>query len=166
MSTVNRIFETPIGRTAVISVLIAAFLGIIAILIPLATLENDPWYRFLYLDVELPEDERFNLGLVLLESLVLTLFYLFLTIFMGSLAELQNRLPSWGEVFFAGGVTLIAAFFLTKLGIGDVAIEGSTSALGFNHFTGSMQSSVFWFTFIGMILMTLYLMYSQEPENK
>ncbi|MFV2013950.1 MAG: hypothetical protein ACC656_00845, partial [Candidatus Heimdallarchaeota archaeon] len=99
-----------------------------------------------------------------LEAITLSLFYLFSLIFVGSLTELRNNLPSWNEVFVSGTVTLILAFFFPRFSVGG-GIRGTEGATGFNHFTPDMQLHVFLLTILGIILMTLYVMKSAQ-DNK
>ncbi|MHA2250791.1 MAG: hypothetical protein ACXAD7_10525 [Candidatus Kariarchaeaceae archaeon] len=166
MSSVSeQLFQSPTGRTAIFSFLIAAALFLFAWVIPLASLDGDPWYDFLYKDVTLPEEDRFNWGLVLVESLLFTLFYLFILIFFGSLAELRNNLPSWGEVVISAIITVGFAFFLPKFTTSG-SVEGTENETGANHFTGPMQTAVFWLSVLGIILMTLYVIYSGKDQEE
>ncbi|MHA2090590.1 MAG: hypothetical protein ACW98K_07000 [Candidatus Kariarchaeaceae archaeon] len=157
MSTLSeQLFQNPTGRTAMLSLLIALFLSLFAWVIPIATLEGDPWYSFLYEQSWL---------LVFVESLLFTLFYFFALIFFGSLQELRNNLPSWGEVFISAIITLGLAYFLPRFTTGGT-VQGTTQESGVSHFSSSMQTAVFWFTAIGIILMTLYVIYSGENEEE
>ncbi len=164
MSSISeQLIQNPTGRTAIFSLLIALFLFFLAWIIPLANITGGEWYDFLYKDVELPENERFNWALMIIETLLFTIFYLFLVIFFGSLAELRNNLPSWGEVFISAVITLGLAYFLPRFSTSGT-IEGTESESGFNHFTGDMQIAVFWLTLLGIILMTLYIIYSDDEK--
>ncbi|MHA2250838.1 MAG: hypothetical protein ACXAD7_10760 [Candidatus Kariarchaeaceae archaeon] len=161
----EQLFQSPTGRTVIFSFIVAAFLFLLAWVIPLASLDGDPWYGFLYKDTTLPETDRFNWSLVLIESFLFTLFYLFILIFFGSLAELRNNLPSWGEVIISAIITIGFSYFLPKFTTSGT-VEGTERSTGANHFTGEMQTVVFWFTILGIILMTLYVIYSgSESED-
>lgn len=164
MSTAN-IFESPLKKTLLFSAVISLILFWVAFTLPLLENTEDAWYNFLYKDLNTPEEDRYNITLVLLETLALSLFYLFSLIFVGSLAELRNNLPSWNEVFVSGTVTLILAFFFPRFSVGG-GIEGTESSTGFNHFTSDMQLSVFLLTIVGIFLMTLYVMKSSQDNEE
>jgi hypothetical protein len=164
MSTAN-IFESPLKRTLLFSAVISLIFFWLAFTLPILENTEGKWYDFLYEDLNTPEEDRYNLALVILETLALTFFYLFSLIFVGSLAELRNNLPSWNEVFVSGTVTLILAFFFPRFSVGG-GIGGTESSTGFNHFTSDMQLSVFLLTIVGIILMTLYVMKSAQDTEE
>ncbi len=163
-SSSSSLFDNPLKRTLLFSTLIALILVWIAGILPLLEDTENAWYSFLYKDLEIPEEDRYNFVLVMVETLALSFFYLFMLIAVGSLAELRNNLPSWNEVFVSGSVTLILAFFFPRFSVRQ-GIAGTESSSGFNHFTSSMQTSVFFFTLLGIILLTWYVMKS-APENE
>ena len=75
MSSYEKYVNSEIGRTFLISGLLALILGYLTIIIPLAdTVSTDPWYSFLYNDVTIAEEDRFNAFLVILETLFLYYF--------------------------------------------------------------------------------------------
>jgi hypothetical protein len=164
MSSLNTYFDTPIGRTMVISLLLAAFMFFFALLIPLAPYDENAWYAFLYMDISLDPSDRMNWGLMFLESVLLILLYLFIIIGLGSYAELNNRLPSWGEVATGGIITLLAALLLPQIPGPETTIEGIGTS-GYYHFTSNMQIGVFITTLVGMILVTMYLMYTAPADE-
>ena len=164
MSTAN-IFESPLKKTLLFSAVISLILFWVAFTLPILENPQDEWYSFLYKDLNTPEEDRYNFTLVILETIALSLFYLFSLIFVGSLAELRNNLPSWNEVFVSGTVTLILAFFFPRFSVGG-GIRGTESSTGFNHFTSDMQLSVFLLTIVGVFLMTLYVMKSSQPNEE
>ncbi|MHA2029423.1 MAG: hypothetical protein ACXAC2_12160 [Candidatus Kariarchaeaceae archaeon] len=164
MSTAN-IFESPLKRTLLFSAVIALFLFWLAFTLPILESTENEWYGFMYEDLETPEEDRYNLSLVLLESFVLSLFYLFTLIFVASLADLRTGLAGWNEVFVSGIVTLILAFFFPRFSVGG-GVGGTESSTGFNHFTSDMQLSVFFLTLIGIVLLTLYVMKSAEENQE
>ena len=163
MSTAN-IFESPLKKTLLFSAVISLILFWVAFILPILENTETAWYSILYKDLNIPEEDRYNITLVLLEAITLSLFYLFSLIFVGSLAELRNNLPSWNEVFVSGTVTLILAFFFPRFSVGG-GIRGTEGSTGFNHFTPDMQLHVFLLTILGIILMTLYVMKSAQ-DNK
>lgn len=156
MSSILNNLNRPIGRTAIISFLIAAILAVVSIIIPLANpvTASKSWYKFLY------NNGTFNWPLVILESIVLIIMYFFLVVCLGSFAEINNRLPSWGEVIAAIIITLIFALFAPKL-----SISGQTSASVVNNFSSHMQAATFWFTVLGIIIMTLYIIFSEDKSK-
>ncbi len=164
-SIIETFIERPTGRTAVISFILAAFFFIVAWFIPLVDPTVQNWYSFLYKDISLPEDERFNWYLVIIESLLFSLFYLFSVIFLGSIADLRNTIPSWFELFVSASITVLISILIPKFGIGGSGISGSGSDTGLNNFTAKMQTAVFWFTILGILLFTLYIIYSAPKEE-
>lgn len=164
MSTSN-IFESPLKKTLLFSAVISLIFFWLAFILPILENTEDGWYNFLYSDLETPEADRYNITLVLLETLALTMFYLFSLIFFGSLAELRNNLPSWNEVFVSGSLTLIMAFFFPRFSVGG-GIGGTEASTGFNHFTSDMQLHVFLLSIVGIILMTLYVMKSTQDTEE
>jgi len=161
-SSFDKYFNTDIGKTFLITTILALVFGFLSIAIPIAPANENAWYSFLYMDVTLPPDQRMNWGLVILEAFVFTFFYFFSTVALGSYAEIQNRLPSWGEVTFAALITILLSYFFPKVSVGDVNVTGGS---GYNHFTPKMQLAVFILTLVGITLSTLYLVYS-EPKSE
>ncbi len=157
-SLVEQYIENPSGRTAIFSFLIAAFLFLISWFIPLANPSEDSWYGFLYRDLTLPVEDRFSTGLVVVETLLFTFFFFFMVIFLGSLADLRNTLPSYFEMFTAAIVTIALALFIPQIEV--------TGAQGASNFTPGMQSGVFWFTLFGIILMVLYIYFTRPTEEE
>lgn len=159
----SSIFDNPQGRNALFTGIVALLLVFLAFYIPLV--ENPAaWNKFLYKDLTLPEKDRYNIWLVLLETIILTLIYFFTLICLGSYAEFRNRLPSWGEVFTSGIFTIALATFFPRFSVGG-GLQGTTASTGYNYFTSSMQWSVFFGTVLGMVLVTLYIMYSEEEKQ-
>jgi hypothetical protein len=163
-SLVEKYFENPTGRTAIFSFLIAAFLFLISWFIPLANVAEDSWYSFLYKDVTLPVEDRFNFGLVIIEVILFTLFFFFVVVFLGSMADLRNTLPSYFEIFTAAVISITLAAFIPKIGVtGGVAGTGTDK--GVSHFTPDMQTTVIWLTILGILLMTLYLYFTRPADE-
>ncbi len=165
MSSFTDTLSTPIGRTAALSFLLTLVFLFFAGIIPLAENTDDAFYSFLYQDLEKAEGDRFNWYLVILESILLSLSYLFMLIFFGSMAEIRNNLPSWGEAFLSTFITLVLTFFFINLSV-EGSIAGTDASSGFNHFTESMRRATFIFTIIGIILMTLYMIKSEPVEDR
>lgn len=168
MSTYQQLFNTRPGRTSLISGLIAIILLYIAFLIPSAPYDTEAWYFFLYQNVDI-EAENFVWSLVLVESLLLTIIYLFLVIFAGSYAELQNRLPSYGEMLFAGFIALGGALIITQLTVAQGAVQIGEGVdpigAGFRYFNRSMRTTVFFLTLLGIILVTAYIYFTSPNED-
>ena len=164
MSFVEKYIENPTGKSALISTITAGLFFILSWLIPLAPYEDGKWYLFLYKDITIAAEDRFNWGLVLIEVILFALFFFYLTVALGNYAEIRDSLPGWKELGTAVLITITLAAFVPKFGItGD--LSGSASDKGFNHFTESMQTVVFWFTLLGIIIATLYLRYT-EPKQE
>lgn len=164
MSFVEKYIENPTGKSALISTITAGLFFVISWLIPLAGYEEGKWYLFLYKDITIAAEDRFNIGLVLLEVLLLTLFFFYLTVALGNYSEIRDSLPGWKELGTAFVITITLAAFVPKIGItGD--FTGTATDKGFNHFTESMQSTVFWLTLLGIIIASLYLKYTQPKEE-
>ena len=137
-SLAEQYIENPTGRTVIFSFLIAALLFLVSWFIPLANPGEDSWYSFLYKDLTLPVEDRFNYGLVILEVLLFTFFFFFIVVFLGSMADLRNTLPSYFEIFTAAVISITLAAFIPKIEV--------TGAQGAANFTPDMQSAVFWFS--------------------
>lgn len=165
MSFQEKFIQDPRGRSAIFALIIAGVLFIISMLIPLADPSTESWYSGLYMDLSLPEEDRFNWTLVIIESLLFTLFYLFFTVFLGGSAEVRGAVPSWREIFTGVIFTLIFAAFIPRFGISG-GIAGGLSDTGVNNFTESMQTAVFWFTVLGIFLMTLYIFFTGPKQEK
>lgn len=165
MSFSERYITNPMGRTALISFLLSLIFAYLSFLLPLAPADNNAWYSFLYSDITLPPEERFNWGLVILESFFFGLFFFFLVVGLGAYAEVQNRLPSWTEFIVAAIITIILSLLLPQISVGEGSV-GEISGSGFNHFTTKMQTAVFFFTLLFMILWTLYIYYSAPNQEK
>ena len=164
-TTSSSLFENPLKRTLLFSSILALALFWLAFTLPILEDTDDAWYSFLYKNLEIPEEDRYNLPLVIVETLALSFFYLFMLISVGSMAELRNNLPSWNEVFVSGSVTLILAFFFPKFSV-QGGFAGTESSSGNNHFTSDMQLSVFFFTLLGIIIMTWYVINSASENDK
>lgn len=156
-SLVEQYIENPTGRTVIFSFLIAAFLFLISWFIPLANPGEESWYNFLYKDLTLPVEDRFNWGLVIVEVLLFTLFFFFMVVFLGSLSDMRNTLPSYFEMFTAAVITLTLAAFIPKIEV--------TGAEGAGNFTPGMQTGVFWFSVLGVILMILYIYFTRPADE-
>ncbi len=70
-----------------------------------------------------------------------------------------------GEVFISAIITIGLAYFLPRFTTAG-NVQGTTQESGVSHFSSSMQTSVFWLTVLGIILMTLYVIYSGENEEE
>ena len=106
-SFVEQYIENPTGRTAIFSLIVAAFIFMLTWLIPLSNPAEGDFFNFLYMDISLPAEERFNTALVIIESVLFSFFYLFLAIFLGNLSELRNSIPSWFEIFTSAVITIV-----------------------------------------------------------
>ncbi|MDH5401270.1 MAG: hypothetical protein OEZ01_11720 [Candidatus Heimdallarchaeota archaeon] len=159
--------NTPTGRTAIISLLLALLMFFFSWLIVLSNPSEEVWYFFIY-NVENEGD--FNWWIVIIESILFTLLYLFLVIFMGNLAELNNQIPTWKEVFYSAAITLITAIFIPKSKVGvfelsdDIGQDSLQTGEIYQNTTETMQWVIVLFAAIGIVLMTLYLMYTEPKE--
>ncbi|MEK9716420.1 MAG: hypothetical protein VW394_06630 [Candidatus Heimdallarchaeota archaeon] len=166
MSSYEKYVNSEIGRTFLISGLMALILGYLTIIIPLAdTVSTDPWYSFLYNDVTIAEEDRFNVFLVILETLFFVLFYFFFTIALASYKEINDQIPSWGQLFYAGSVTILGSLLIPQLDF-QGNVEGTGSGSGYNHFTSSMQTWVAVMTIVGVVLVSLYIYYTETQKSK
>ena len=156
-SLVEQYIENPTGRTVILSFLIAAFLFLISWFIPLANPSEESWYSFLYKDLTLPVEDRFNWGLVIIEAVLFTLFFFFMVVFLGSLTDLRNALPSYFEMFTAAVITFALVIFIPKIGV--------TGAEGAGNFTPEMQTAVLWFSILGVVLIFLYLYFTRPADE-
>ncbi len=163
MSFIEKYIENPIGRSGLISFLIATVVFLLTWLIPFAPYTNGAWYLFLYKDIKIPVEDRYNLLLVIVDVLLLLVFYFYLTVSLGNFAEVRNRLPGWSELVPSVIITGFMAWFQPLFGING-ALVGTDKDTGFNHFTPDMHLSVFWATVVGIILITLYFMNSGPKE--
>lgn len=161
----ERYFGSRIGRTFVITGILVLIFGYLAVIIPLAPANNNAWYSFLYKDVTLDPADRFNAILVILEALLLTLFYFFLVVALGSYAEVNNRIPSWTELVLAAIISVLLSYLLPQISIGQATLVNNGTGTGTKHFTPKMQLWVFLGTLVGIILSSLYIFYSAPKEE-
>ena len=143
--------------------ILAILFGYFAFLLPLAPTDTESWYSGLYMDITLPDEERFNALLVFLEVLFLSLTYLFLTIALAAQAQVQRQIPSWTQLVISGIITLILASIFPEISVGEASLEGASGS-GYNHFTPAMQTWTFWGTVIGVLLFSLYIIYTSPPK--
>ncbi|MHA2501369.1 MAG: hypothetical protein ACXAE3_00665 [Candidatus Kariarchaeaceae archaeon] len=157
--------STPIGRTVLITGLLSVLFAYLAFLLPLAPADNSGLFSGLYKDVSLPDEDRFNLALVILESLFLSLTFFFLTVALAAQAQVSNQIPSWRELIVSGIIVLIMSWLVPQISVGEATLAGGSGS-GFNHFTPDMQTWTFVGTVIGLILFSLYLIYSTPSASE
>ncbi|MCY3412544.1 MAG: hypothetical protein INQ03_12975 [Candidatus Heimdallarchaeota archaeon] len=165
MSFVSNYIENPTGRSFILSSFIVAVMFTILWLIPFAPYEEGKWYLFLYKDVNITPDDRFNVGLVIIDILLLLIFFFHLVVAFGNSAEMRNTLPGWSEVLFPFVITLAIAAFQPRFGITG-SLSGGEEDLGFNHFTADMQIWIFWTTFVLSLGLIYYFVNSGPKDDK
>lgn len=163
-SSYQKYTSTPIGRTVLISGILTLVFAYLSLLLPLAPADNEGFLSFLYKDITLPEEDRFSNSLVFFESLFLSLTFFFFAVALGGRAQVQSQIPSWGQLFISAGMVLILAWLFPQISVGEASLAGGSGS-GFNHFTPEMQSWTFIGTLIGIILFSLYIIYT-SPQQK
>lgn len=163
MSFMEKYIENPVGRSGLISLIITLGLWVLAGFISLTPWVKGAWYSFLYKDVTIAPEDRYNILLVIIDIVLITISYFYLTVALGNFAELRNSIPGWTEVGTSIIISGVIAFFQPKFTISG-KLSGTDKDLGYSHFTPDMQITVFWVSLL-MILLTTFYIFKTEPKE-
>lgn len=160
MSFTERYVNDPRGRNFVTGGFITALFAAINLIL---AFQNPDLTSFGWLYRTELEPTDVNWALVGITLLLLWLSYLFLVIALGNRRELNGGIPSWGELFVSGALVLAFGLFVSNL-----TIAGSTANDfdSFSNFSQRMRWIIFLLNFLGILVISAYFVYSDDPDTK
>lgn len=155
MSLYETIWKNEKNRTLLISTIVAIGALILAMIIASLKYVSAPnfikvWY---FSDQTV---RHYSIGLVLIEILLLSLFYFFFLIAIATLSEIRANLPSWGTILLSTIVAFLVTWFVTS-------IHPSTALP--TNFTTGMQWTIFG-SLIGVVILSIVYLAFTEPKEE
>lgn len=155
MSLYETIWKNEKNRTLLISTIVAIGALILAMII--ASLNYDSAPKFIRVWYFSDQTVRhYSIGLVLIEILLLSLFYFFLLIAIATLSEIRANLPSWGTILLSTIIAFLVTWFVTS-------IHPRTAQP--TNFTNGMQWTIFG-SLIGVIILSIVYLTLTEPKEE
>lgn len=159
-SSYDSFFKNPTGRAFLISFLVAITTIVLefylAIQNPVSTSIG-----FLYEPLPL---EQTNWKLAITMIVLLQITFLSLVFAFAYREEMNNRIPSWTQIFVPMVVTQLLALFIVNVTVTG-GIEGSERDIGLSNFNREMGLTIGWTTLILMVLWAFYFYFVSKKEE-
>lgn len=156
MSIYETIWKNEKNRTLLISSILAIGALIIAIIFASLNYSTAGFLKIWYFYDQ--SERHYSWGLVIAEILLLSVFYFFLLISLGTLSEIRAKLPSWGTFIGSAIITLLVTWFVTVIR----PVSGGLPS----NFTPGMQWTIFGVLVLVMIISVIYIFFTSEEEDK
>ncbi len=154
MSIYQTLWRNEKNRTLLISSIIV--IGTLILAIIFAALHyNTAGFLKIWYYVEQSE-RHYSWGLVIAEILLLSLFYFFLVILLGTISEMRAKLPSWGTFITSTIISILVTWLVTSIR----PISGATPS----NFTPEMQWTIFGVLMLMIIASILYIFFTDEEK--
>lgn len=156
MSMYERLWKNEKNRTLLISSIIVIASGILAVLFASFEYDSAPGILRLWYFVN-QNDRHYSWGLVIMEIILLFMFYFFMLIGIGIYSEIRAKTPSWGSFVITTIITLLFTWFVTS--IHPIHRQLPT------NFTPGMQWTIFG-VLIGLIVLSIvYIALTESKEE-
>ena len=154
MSLYERIWKDDKNRTVLISSIILLATLILAVLFASWGYNNVPgWLEGLYLD----DIKSYNVGLTILTSVLVSIFYFFLLITLATISEIRANLPSWGTFVISSVISIL----VTSIVLYFIKFNAASES----NFNTGMQWTVFGILIASIILSVVYIFFTEPSEE-
>ena len=155
MSLYETIWKNEKNRTLMISTIIAIGALILAMIFASLNYSNAPKFiKVWYFSNQTVR--HYSIGLVLIEILLLSLFYFFLLITIATLSEIRANLPSWGTILLSIIIAFLVTWFVTSIHPSEALLT---------NFTTGMQWTIFG-CLIGVTILSIVYLALTEPKEE
>ena len=154
MSIYQTLWRNEKNRTLLISSIIVIGTLILAIIFAALHYNTASFLKIWYFVDQ--EVRHYSWGLVIAEILLLSLFYFFLVILLGTISEMRAKLPSWGTFITSAAISILVTWLITSIR----PISGATPS----NFTPEMQWTIFGVLILMIIASILYIFFTDEEK--
>ncbi len=158
--SIAQYFETPIGRAFSISFLVSLTSAVLSFYL---AIQNPVSTNLGFLYEPLPLEET-NWKLTIAIIVLMQITFLSLVFAFAYREEMNNRIPSWTQIFVPMVITQLLALFIVNVTVTG-GVEGSERDIGLSNFNREMGLTIGWSTLILMVLWAYYFYLVSKEEQ-